>query len=281
MRIPSFFLCVSCIFLSVFSWADPFVEGILIGQLGNQLFIIAAAHSLALDHGAISVFPNLDLSSEFNIPVNRKSLFGHLNAERPSDIDYCYVEPHYPFEPIPYQPNMQISGFFQSEKYFAHHKIEIVDLFAPPEKIVDELKERYGDILEHPCTVAVHMRYYFEDPEQKFHITYGRQYFKKAMQQFPPNALFCVFSNHMNWSKEILAGISRNIRFIEGEHFHTDFYLMSMCKHNIICNSSFSWWAAYLNKNIHKKVIAPMPWFHPNSGQDTRDLIPNDWIILY
>ena len=58
-------------------------------------------------------------------------------------------------------------------------------------------------------------------------------------------------------------------------------YMMSMCKNNIIANSSFSWWGAWLNNNLNKKVIAPKKWFGENlKHYNTQDLIPENWIIL-
>ena len=118
------------------------------------------------------------------------------------------------------------------------------------------------------------------DPDQKVYPSYGVEYFAQAASLFPEETLFVVFSNKMAWCKANLSGIAKNIRFIEGETHYHDFYLMSMCKDNIICNSSFSWWAAYLNRNPSKRVIVPSPWFAAEYKHDTRDLIPPTWIPL-
>jgi hypothetical protein len=261
---------------------SSFVIGDLKGQLGNQLFIIAAATSLALDHNADPLFPDLIRKSEFDIPLNYQKVLFRLKASQIPDhlIGFHYAEPSYTYHPIPYKPHMKISGYFQSEKYFQRHKREIVELFAPSNEICDYLADNYSHIIQHPQSVAVHVRsYLIEDPGQGFYYTYTREYYEHAMQYFPENALFVVFSNQMAWCKKMLEEIPKQMIFIEREPHYIDFYLMSMCKNNIISNSSFSWWAAYLNRNPYKIVVVPPKWFNPASGLNTKDLIPPEWYI--
>ena len=64
---------------------------------------------------------------------------------------------------------------------------------------------------------------------------------------------------------------------IEGEEDYIDLWLMSLCKNNIIVNSSFSWWGAYLNKNVDKVVIAPSKWFGDGVSLSTEDIVPEQW----
>jgi len=95
------------------------------------------------------------------------------------------------------------------------------------------------------------------------------------------NAHFFIFSDDLNWAKENLNFI-KNITFIELSKNipdHEEMYLMSQCKHNIIANSSFSWWGAWLNPNDKKMVIAPKKWFNDTSI-NTSDLIPEGWLCL-
>lgn len=279
------FFIVAALALPALAMSQPFVVGRLMGQFGNQLFQIAATTSLALENGATPLFPELvdpPSPDNYNIPLNYETVFYHLNTSRPkSKVKYYYVEPHFVYKKIPYRPNMEMRGYFQSEKYFVQHKQEILDLFAPHPEIVEYLKGKYSDIIDNPNTVSIHVRSYLkEDPTQGYHPTYGVEYFEKAIAMFPESSLFVVFSNNIEKCKQDFAHIDGNFRFIEGEmHIH-DFYLMSMCKHNIICNSSFSWWAAYLNRNEAKKVVAPLPWFGPVAGIDTRDLLPSSWTTI-
>jgi hypothetical protein len=94
------------------------------------------------------------------------------------------------------------------------------------------------------------------------------------------DAEFFVFSDDVTWAKKNLI-LSRPCHFISnnvGPESFNDMRLMSLCKHNIIANSSFSWWGAWLNVNVSKIVIAPTRWFAADI--DTRDLIPSSWVTL-
>jgi hypothetical protein len=256
------------------------VEGKLTGQLGNQLFVIAATVSLALDHHALPVFPDYLSDKSNNIPFYFEKMFYHLNTSR-FPISHRYHEPFYEYCPIPYKRNMSIRGYFQSEKYFKKHKKEILKLFAPHPEITEYLTTKYKDILAHPTTVSLHWRsYHDEDPEQKIFIQYGKSYYEKAIERFPNDALFVVFSNKIDACKKELLSIHRPMVFIEGNYDYQDLYLMSMCTHNIISNSSFSWWAAYLNPNPNKIILTPPRWYTPSCGLDDKDVVPPEWFRI-
>jgi hypothetical protein len=265
--------------------ANPFVVGHLMGQLGNQFFITAATMSLAWDNQATASFPGFFEVAEpvFKLPLNYEKVFYRLDTTKPR-IDYTYYETTFTYSPIEYRPNMRLVGWFQSEKYFKHHKEKIIELFSPSEEIVSYLHSKYSDIIKHPKTVSIHFRSYkVENSEvQKAYVSPGMDYYEKAIELFPEDSLFVVFSNDIEWCKEAFAHIPRQFRFIEGELHYHDLYLMSLCKHQIICNSSFSWWAAYLNTNPDKRVIVPPVWFSESYSvdHDTRDLIPEEWQIL-
>jgi hypothetical protein len=267
-------------------FSQSFVSANLMGQFGNQLFIMAAAISLALDNGAIYTFPDLVSNRTdpvYQIALNYKKIFYHINAFEPTKpYEFLYREQKFSYTPIPYHPNMHMIGWFQSEKYFINHKQEIIDLFSPHQELLDDLNAKYPDIINHQKTVSIHLRSYEKElPEvRRVYANIGAIYVERAISLFPDDSLFIVFSNDMEWCKRELSQISRPLLFIEGESFHHDFYLMSLCKHNIICNSTFSWWAAYLNRNPNKIIIAPSAWFQDFYIQDTQDLIPEDWIIL-
>ena len=114
-------------------------------------------------------------------------------------------------------------------------------------------------------------------PFHLFRIVKLKFWLKSLMK----NLKFFVFSDDVVYSRLIFKGLS-NITYIENniaEHSYLDMFLMSACKHNIIANSTFSWWAAWLNKNQNKVVIAPRKWFK-SSKYTTTDLFPSDWILI-
>ncbi|MGE4594679.1 MAG: alpha-1,2-fucosyltransferase, partial [Gammaproteobacteria bacterium] len=98
------------------------------------------------------------------------------------------------------------------------------------------------------------------------------------------NAFFILFSDDSDWVKNHLAkNLLPNDNYIvidhnKGDGSYNDMRLMSLCSHNIIANSSFSWWGAWLNQHKEKIVIAPENWFSTN--KNTKDLYPKSWIIL-
>jgi len=257
--------------------ARTFVRGTLQGDLGSQMFTIAAVYAFALDHDAIATFPDL-LNKETGAQV-----FSHINSFFPPELhqeNKFYHEEHSSrLSSIVFYPNMLIKGQFQTEKYFIHRKKEILDLFSPSTEISDYLSANYQEIIDDPKTVSIHLRTFDHDVRRKYHAEITRAYYERAIQHFPQDSHFIVFSNNMSKAKQLLAGLPGNFRFIENESYFHDFYLMSLCKHHIIANSSFSWWAAYLNTNRNKVVISPK-WFKPNSRMFFKDLIPKEWIVL-
>jgi hypothetical protein len=100
------------------------------------------------------------------------------------------------------------------------------------------------------------------------------------VQELVTSPKFYIFSNDIEWCRANLQ--LKNVMFIDwnsDKESYKDMLLMSHCKHNIIANSSFSWWGAYLNMNPNKRVVAPSKWFK-NSDINDQDVIPNEWIKI-
>lgn len=278
--ISSFSILFLTLLGSLFGAEQPFVMSYLQGQLGNQCFEIAATLTHAWDNGARPLFLNLANDPRCGIPVNREQVFWRIDAS-PAYIEkaeFSYLAKDWVYEPIPYHPNMLMCGYFQSEKYFRKYKDTICALFAPKPEIVNYLTNKYGHILSHPKTVSIHVRTYPHDPKHQFWTLNGRGYVEKAVAHFDPDSLFVVFSDNIPWCKKYLQGVAKNMIYIEREAHYHDFYLMSFCQHNIISNSTFSWWAAYLNKNPDKIVIAPKKWIQSNQ-KVSEEIIPEEWIV--
>ena len=252
----------------------PTVTAYLMGQTGNNLFQVATACSLAWDHHTEAAFflsPNSTLYKHF--------LFRCRLCQPDQKVNVLWKEPSYAYTPIPYHPNMQIFGYFQSEKYFAHHREQILKLFAPHPDDMAYIQSKYQEILKHPKSVGVQVRYYKGwDPQSKIYPQYGKEYLEKAMSLFPSDSLFVVTSDNLSFTKERIPSWVKNVVFIENEPDYISFYLQSLCKHNIISHSSFGWWAAWLNTNPNKMVVHPAVWVY---GLPYQDVCPASWIAIH
>lgn len=252
----------------------PYVIGSILGGLGNQLFEVATSCALAWDHGAEPYFPDyiplLPHSQSLHHVLFRCALYPPTNA-----ISFEWSTPVYGYEPIPFVSGMRLCGYCQSEKYFAHYRDRLISLFAPKEADLQYIKDKYGKVLDHPETVCVHVRYYFaEKPDEPAFRQYDEEYYKKAMSLFSDESLFIVISDNMDFAKKVIPTAGKNVLFIENEPHYIDFYLQTLCKHNIIGNSTFSWWGAWLNQNRRKIVVRPAKWIdgYPDIGG------PDAWI---
>lgn len=260
----------------------------LYGQLGNNLYQIAAASALAWDHGAEPYFPHLDPTAEQYFPGHDlgpkpsacEHIFFRCKKKAPNEpVTFVWNEPSNRYHPIPFQAHMKINGYFQSEKYFAHQRQRILELFAPHPDDLEHIREKYGWLLDHPHTVGVQIRHYKSDPTLgDLYPQYGRDYLEKAMAHFPETTLFVVSSDNLDFARKQMPSSVKNVVFLENEPYYIDFHLLSFCKHNIISNSSFGWWCAWLNQNPDRKVIRPAKFI--NNNMDTQDLCPDSWIVI-
>lgn len=253
------------------------------GQLGNQMFQIATAVAYGLDHRCRVTFPGLDQVMDGY--RNEKYIFRHIDTTpAPEQNPTIYREnqhTHYTiYSEIPFEKGQQLclDGFFQTPKYFEHHADHIRQLFACSPKIKKQIYAKYGELLKTP-TVALHIRTFIpdkRDPNQSIGQR-GWKYFQEAMSHFSDEYTFLVFSDDIKWVKENFPETDRKIVFIEGNPHWFDFYLMSFCDHQIISfESTFSWWAAWMNNKPGKKVIAPHTW----ASRLDAEIIPSDWIKI-
>lgn len=176
-------------------------------------------------------------------------------------------------------------GYWQSEKYFKDIKEEILKEFIFPE-IKDESNLKFLKMIESTNSVSIHVRRgdYVGHPQLDglapiYYYQKAIEYMKEKIKE----PKFYIFSNDLEWCKKNLNLSEDESILVEGnfgEKSYIDIQLMSRCKHNIIPNSSFSWWGAWLNQNVNKIVIAPERWFSIESRFSYEDIVPVDWIKL-
>lgn len=279
------------------------------GGLGNQMFQYAAARQLSVKHGVPLKLDTLSfLQSEtgdhtkrcfeldkFKIDAQiaqkqeidtlkkksfsnfirqtyiRERLFGIFARNLKSAGNNCYL-----------------NGYWQNEKYFK----EIDDIIRREFVFIEELNDDYITGIREQITqseaVSVHFRRGDYVADKKINQTHGvcsMEYYQKAVEKIAQNVfnpVFFVFSDDIGWAKSHFRTRFPMV-FVEksDETQHSDFRLMSLCKHNIIANSSYSWWAAWLNTNNKKTVIAPQQWFSNKRKQrQAKHITPKEWMRI-
>lgn len=283
----------------------------LMGGLGNQMFQYAFAKSQSLKRNQpfkldtksfqwdklrdfeLNVFSldkkiATDLEIERARSSKRSFLLKLLKRKQDSILTSVFLESSLNFDKKASESSLlYFEGYWQSEKYFSMYENEIRTDFLM--KIAPN--EYYTKILAHvkqSLSVSVHFRrgdFVSDAGTNEFHGLCDLDYYKRAIlyiEKQYPSVTFFMISDDITWVKNEF-GYAENIVFVEnnqGPDFE-DMRLMSQCKHNIIANSSFSWWGAWLNENKNKTVIAPERWYgNKNSQEQTSDLIPQSWIRL-
>ncbi len=228
------------------------------GRLGNQLFQLAATICLALNNNDTYIFPTWKYEQNFNL---------HNCFSNTITYKSTYQEPHFHFSNIPYQPNLNLHGYFQSYKYMIGNENFIIDKLTPSYSLNDyngtSIHVRRGDYLAN----------------QNCHPALDMDYYNKAIDLCATDKYY-IFSDDIAWCKSNFIG--NKFEFIDGNHEALDLAIMAKCKNNIIANSSFSLWASLINKNINKKIIAPQKWFGPGLPLNVEDLMPknDNWIKI-
>lgn len=235
-----------------------------IGRLGNHLFQIAAAMGLALDHGDNFGFPRWEYEKAFNLSG---CFYDSIS------ISQLYREPRFAFDAIPYQSDLSIEGFFQSEKYFVRHT-DIVRRSLTP--------RTWSQASGFSGTASLHIRRgdYLLLPEK--HPLLPMHYYLKAMEMLRERGTkkFLVFSDDLPWCRA--QPWSADVEIIQDMGTLKQFALTMSCEHHILANSTFSWWTAWLDQKPEKVVIAPADWFGKAYQAEfpTADLFPPEWVTL-
>lgn len=281
------------------------------GGLGNQLFQYSTAKFLAQQNNSPLV---LDISSfEVNKYTDRKLSILDLNLDEGISIKETGKLTNL-LKKIPYIKNKFVnniieteiqefnyselkyvngkinilSGYFQSYKYFHLIKESLVKDLKPKIKSY-KLRQYEEEINSKQNTISLHVR---RGDYVKLGWDLDVTYYMNALEilseklnlnKYKNGELF-VFSDDIEWCKKIFIRLLPNnfkIIFVEDNELndYEELYLMSICEHNIISNSTFSWWAGWLNQNHEKYVVAPEKWIKENTIQGM-DLIPEEWIVV-
>jgi hypothetical protein len=273
------------VFFALTGFSDnSFVTCRISGQLANNMNQIATTLAYAWDYGAEPFFPELH-KEEWNISYNQSRFFFRLNdGNPPRPIQNFYNEYEngggwWDCNQVQFKTDQYLVGDFFCWKHFHHHRDRLVSLFAPSQTVLSYIEEKYDWLLRHPKTVSIHVRTYNKEYHDFVMRFIGLEFYEKSMNVFPEDTLFVVFSDRINWCKRHFSSFNKQIIFIEGNDHIEDFFLMSMLKSHIISNSCYSWWAAYLNDQSGKIVIAPERTGRLQNELDNNIYFP-DWILI-
>jgi hypothetical protein len=254
------------------------------GRLGNQMFQYSTLKSIATKHGYEFVVP----PSNFVDPWHDHQLFEgfELYSLPKENVRYNNTktrieEQFFHFNTFLYEncpDNVDLFGYFQTEKYFKEFKEDIKKDFTFKENILSPAKE-YLNSIGSEDTISIHIRR-GDYVNQPWHGCCPLEYYEKALSSIDSNYPVIIFSDDPKWVLEQKIFESDRFFVSDGNSNLFDMCLMSLCNYHIIANSSFSWWGAWLANS--KKIIAPQRWFgSPLSEQnDTKDLLPDEWIKL-
>jgi hypothetical protein len=251
------------------------------GRFGNQLFQIASTMGIARANGLNPVFPRWAYANAFERRLPRGSL---LDEYLPSCEEKSFF-----YDPIELTSSHKIDGYFQSEKYFRDDRDEIAAMFTPVAQVYGEVERLFHLYGEPNCSMHVRRGDYVGH-DSYFDLSHS-SYYDRALHRFDRSANILVISDDPDWCRTRF--LDRRLQFADRTDDVVGLFLLSRCPANVIANSSYSWWGAWLNRHPEPIVFAPERWFagefsdpaqpFETSGfsyrgfHDTRDLIPDRW----
>jgi len=279
----------------------------LMGGLGNQLFQIFAVISYAIKRNHEFKFINAENLGGGETTVRHtywNSFLSKLSSclfnEYPN-FEIVFREEGANYKNIPghlFQPNTNIIlfGYFQSYKYFQqNYKLIclILDIYEKRQDVLKECVDKHILNTENlKNTISMHFRLGDYKKIQHYHPLLSYEYYKNSLEhilkniQNNPSVLYFCEDQDIDQVKEIIKKLNSafpSILFSRASNNLNDWQqllVMSACKNNIIANSTFSWWGAYINNYEDKIVCYPSKWFGPACDKETIDLFPVDWVKI-
>jgi hypothetical protein len=254
------------------------------GRLGNQLFQYAFLYKI-----------HKLTKREIYFPTNINSIPEYSLNHFPK-IKYFTIKENILFQTLPekefsYDTTLlnnisknthkilNITGFYQSPFYFNDIRNDILDIFTFPKDIFDKAKNWYKQ-LEDNIIISMHIRRGDYIKFKDYHFILPDTYYNNCINYLEKkitNFSILIFSDDIQWCKDNFK-FKHKVIFSENNGFITDLILMSLCDHNIIANSSFGWWGAYLNKKDNL-ILCPNKWFG-KLGPKKHDLYLDNWIVI-
>lgn len=282
------------------------------GWVGNQLFQYSTGRALALKNGDTLKIDASDFNrhrtttkdtreldiTKFNIAADEATAKEIRSLREPYGLlSYVFRRLRAKFglkEILNFEPsilnstgNQYLDGYFQSYKYFAAIENVLQQELRLKKHFSVSAKQWHEKIKKSTPSISIHIRRGDYVSNQKVRTNFGPcpiDYYERAIEKIDTdvsNGTYFVFSDDLEWVRENLPLPTTRTYYVTGSDIEAveEMVLMSQCDHNIIANSSFSWWGAWLNQNEEKTIIAPTPWLDSGTINED-DLLPPDWIRM-
>lgn len=273
---------------------------IISGGLGNQMFQYALYMALKEKGKKIildtSLFNYVKMHNGFELercfglknPEVRVTKWGILKLRallkyKPKSI--MYIDKSYFDEQVFETKCNYLNGTWQSEKYFKQFETKVKQAFEF--KIIDTKNHTLAKEISSTNSVSLHIRRGDYVGNSRHDGVCTEEYYLKAINRLSreigndKDIKFYVFSDDKAFANQFINKLKLNAKLIDFNKnldSYKDMFLMSQCKHNIIANSSFSWWGAWINNYPNKIVIAPKIWFGAGNENNYKDIIPVSWV---
>ncbi len=258
-----------------------------LGRLANQMFQYASLKGIAKHRGYDFMIPPKDFfgRNDKNVRQEKCNLYNVFKIEEKNNIGLqqhpILQERFHEFDKelfVNCPDNVDLFGYYQTQKYFKHIESEIREDFAFDEVLSYDCKQTFSKFLGDVDAISLHIRRgdYMVNPN---HPVQPTSYYEQALDQLPKDAPVLVFSDDPLWCQD--QEIFEPDRFFisQGNSADVDMCLMSMCRWHIIANSSFSWWGAWLANS--EKIFAPKNWFDAEcKDKKVKDMSFGDWSWL-
>lgn len=284
----------------------------VLGGLGNQMFQYALYIALKENfpneqvyidisaYNGYALHNGFELKTVFSIPLNQAPCKAIASAGYylphyrlwqvgkfllPKKKGMCVEKSNLSFDHTIFHNSQYqyFDGYWQNERYFKHCAKQIRKIFTFP-PFTEQKNLQLAKQIQCNISTSIHIRRGDYLNNHLYNGICGLEYYKEAIsliEKLTTTTLYCVFSDDIPWCKQhIEPYIKKAIIYVnwntKGQSFR-DMQLMSLCTHNIIANSSFSWWSAWLNQHTEKIIIAPKEWIHI---KDCQFELPDRWLRL-
>ena len=252
------------------------------GRLGNQMFQYASLRGIASRHGYSFTIPDSDGNNEWtDHQLFKYFKLGSLEAHNIGHSQHRVLyERSFNFDDNLFQnceDNVDIMGYLQSEKYFLHIEDIIRQDFTFHDYISKQAQETLEAYSKEPL-ISLHIRRTDYVNNKFYSGGCSIRYYNKSLSLLDDNIKILIFTDDVKWVKD--QNCFKSDRYIIHNPVSnaTDMCMMTMCDYNIIANSSFSWWGAWLGR--HQRVIAPKIWFGSAGPTEWSDIYCDGWEIV-